>query len=178
LIAQTLNYQGDVFYYQGDIKRAADLFAQAVAASASKDVDIDVALLSKYNVAKCAIEEGNGKVSVSGLRTLVKDADAAGLANISTQAGIELAGMLLNARQYADARSELEKARAASEKLGLQASQARSQFFIGRALELSGNAAEAPTHYAAAKRILDGIRQESGGDAILKRKDLAEISAH
>jgi len=178
LIVQILNYQGDVFYYQSDLKKAADLFVQAVGASASKDVDIDVALLSKYNAAKCAVEGKNGKISVSGLRTLVQNAAAAGLTNISTQAGIELGGMLLNARQYADARSELEKARATSEKLGLQASLARSQFFLGRALEPSLNAAEAQTHYAAAKRILEAIRQESGNEAILQRKDLAEISVH
>jgi hypothetical protein len=37
---------------------------------------------------------------------------------------------------------------------------------------------EAPPHFAAAKRILDGIRQESGSDAILKRQDTAPIAAH
>jgi eukaryotic-like serine/threonine-protein kinase len=178
LIAQTLNYQGDVFYYRGDSKKAADVFAQAVAASASKDVDNEVALLSKFNSAKCSVQEKNGKISASALRSLVHSADAAGLKNIATEAGIELGALLLNARQHAEARSELEKAWATSEKLGLLASQARTQFLLGRVLGASGNASEAQTHYAAAKRILEAIGQESGTAAVLQRKDLAEISVH
>ncbi len=178
LIAQTLNYQGDVFYYRGDSKKAADVFAQAVAASASKDADNEVALLSKFNSAKCSVQEKNGKISASALRSLVQSADAAGLKNIATEAGIELGALLLNARQNAEARSELEKAWATSEKLGLLASQARTQFLLGRVLGASGNASEAQTHYAAAKRILEAIGQESGTAAVLQRKDLAEISVH
>jgi len=178
LIAQTLNYQGDVFYYQGDLKKAADLFAQAIAASASKDVDIDVALLSKFNVAKCAVEEKNGRATAASLRALTQTADAAGLKNIATEARLLTAQALLNGRQYAAAKSELDAALAASEKLGLLASQARSQFLLGRALELAGNPADASTHYAAARRILDGIKQESGKELISKRQDLAAISAN
>jgi len=30
LVAQILNFQGDAFFYQGDIKSAADLFSQAL----------------------------------------------------------------------------------------------------------------------------------------------------
>src|SRR5258705_4671347 len=33
LVAQILNFQGDIFYYRGDIKSAANLFSQALAAA-------------------------------------------------------------------------------------------------------------------------------------------------
>ena len=71
----------------------------------------------------------------------------------------------------------METVLAASEKLGLQVLQARSQFLLGRTLALSGSAADAAPRFAAAKRILEGVRQESGSDAILKRQDLGLISA-
>src|SRR6266436_4515137 len=178
LVAQILNFQGDTFYYRGDLKSASDLFAQAVAASA-KDVEKDTALLSKYNVAKCMVEEKRYKAAVAPLKALVQDADAAGLKNISTEATLALGESLLNARQYPAAKKELETALSTSEKLGLQVLQARSQYLLGRTLELSGSgSADAAPHYAAAKRILDSIRQESGSDAIFKRQDLSAISAH
>jgi len=176
LIAQILNFQGDTFYYRGDIKAASDLFAQAIAAS-SADVEKDVALLSKYNAAKCVVEEKRYQAAVAPLKAVVTEADAAGLKNISTEATLALVAALLNTRQYPAAKKELETAQTTSEKLGLQVLQARSQYLLARTLELSGNIADAPPHFAAAKRILEAIRQESGSDAILKRQDLSAIAA-
>jgi len=177
LIAQTLNFQGDTFYYQGDLKQATDLFAKALAASSSGDVEKEVVLLSKYNAAKCAVEEKRNPSAIATLKALVQSADAAGLKNVSTGARLALAEALVNARQYPAARKELETALNTSEKLGLQVLKARSQWLLGRATELSSGRTEAEPHYAAAKRTLEAVRQESGSDAILKRQDLSTISA-
>jgi serine/threonine protein kinase/Tfp pilus assembly protein PilF len=177
LVAQILNFQGDTFYYRGDLKSASDLFAQAVAASA-KDVEKDTALLSKYNAAKCMVEEKRYQAAVAPLKTVAKDAYAAGLKNISTEATLALAEALMNMKQYPAAKKELETALNTSDKLGLEVLLARSHYLLGRTLELSGGAAEASSHYAAAKRTLESVRQESGGsEAIVKRQDLAPISA-
>ena len=176
LIAQILNFQGDTFYYRGDIKSASDLFAQAVAAS-SGDVEKDVALLSKFNAAKCLVEEKRYQAAVAPLKAVVHDADAVGLKNISTAATLSLAEALMNTRQYPAAKKEIETALATSEKLGLQVLEARSQYLLGRTLELSANGGvEATPHYATAKRVLEAIRQESGSEALLKREDLRAIS--
>ena len=176
LVAQILNFQGDAFYHRGDIKSAANLFSLAVAAS-SAEVEKDVALLSKYNTAKCAVEEKR-QTAIAPLKTLVQDADAAGLRNISTAATLALGEAFLNAHQYPAAKKELETSLSTSEKLGLQVLLARSHYLLGRSIELSGNgSAEALPHYAAAKRILESIRQESGSDGILKREDLSAIAA-
>ena len=85
---------------------------------------------------------------------------------------------LLSAHQYPGARKELETSLRTSEKLGLQVLLARSHYLLGRTFELSGSGgAEAAPHFAAAKRILETIHQESGSDAILKRQDLSSISS-
>jgi tetratricopeptide (TPR) repeat protein len=176
LIAQILNFQGDTFYYRGDIRSASDLFSQAVAAK-SGDVEKDVALLAKFNAAKCLVEEKRYQAAVAPLKAVVHDADAVGLKNISTAATLSLAEALMNTHQYPAAKKEIERAQTTSEKLGLQVLQARSQYLLGRNLELSGNGStEAAPHYAAAKRLLEAIRQESGSDALLKRQDLIAIS--
>jgi eukaryotic-like serine/threonine-protein kinase len=130
LIAQILNFQGDTFYYRGDIKAASDLFAQAIAAS-SADVEKDVALLSKYNAARCIVEEKRYQAAVAPLKAVIAEADAAGLKNISTEATLALAAALMNTRQYPAARKELDTALSTSEKMGLQVLQARSQYLLG-----------------------------------------------
>jgi tetratricopeptide (TPR) repeat protein len=177
LVAQILNFQGDTFFYRGDIKSAADLFSQALAAT-SGNVEKDVVLLSKLNSAKCVVGEKRGQAAIAPLKALVREADAVGLKHISAEAELALAEALLNAHQYPAARKELETSLRTSEKLGLQALLARSHYLLGRTLELSGSgSAEAAPHYAAARRILETIHQESGSDGILRRQDLRSISS-
>ena len=178
LITQILNFQGDVFFYRGDTKSAAELFSKAVVASSS-GAEKEVVVLSKLNSAKCAVQDKRSPAPIVPLRALAHEADAVGLKYLSTQATLALAEALLNAHQYAAARKELETSLKTSEKLGLQALLARSHYLLARTLELSGSggAAEAAPHYAAARRILEAIRQESGSDAILKRADLSSISS-
>jgi tetratricopeptide (TPR) repeat protein len=178
LIAQILNFQGDAFFYRGDIKSAADLFSKATS-TASSGTEKEVVLLSKLNSAKCVVEEKRNQAAIASLKTLVQEADAAGLKRISAEAALLLAEALLNAHQYAAARKELETGLRTSEKLGLQPLVARGHYSLARTLELggSGGAAEAAPHYAAARRILEVIHQESGSDSILKREDLSSISS-
>ena len=177
LVAQILNFQGDTFYYRGDIKSAAGLFSQALAAT-SGNVEKEVVLLSKLNSAKCVVEEKGNQAAIAPLKTLVKEADTVGLKHISTEAELALAEALLEAHQYPAARRELETSLRTSEKLGLQTLLARSHYLLGRSLELSGSgSAEAAPHYAAARRILETIQRESGNEGILKRQDLSHISS-
>jgi tetratricopeptide (TPR) repeat protein len=178
LIAQIINFQGDTFFYRGDIKSATDLFSKATSA-ASGGAEKEVVLLSKLNSAKCVVEEKHNQAAIAPLKALVQEANAVGLKHISAEAAIVLAQALLNARQYAAARKELETSLRTSEKLGLQALLARGHYLLARALELagSGGAAEAAPHYAAARRILESIHQESGSDSILMREDLSSISS-
>jgi len=176
LTAQILNFQGDVFYYRGDLRQASELFAQAGAVSAS-GIERETVLLTKYNSAKCAVREKKGNAPLVQLRGVIQDAEGAGLKYIATEARLTLTEALLDTRQFAAAKTELQTARATSDKLGLQTLQARGQFLLGRAAEASGEGGDAAAaYYAAAKRALEVIRQESGNDAILKRQDLVAIA--
>jgi len=175
LIAQILNFQGNAFFYRGDIKSAANLFSQALAAT-SGTAEREVILLSKLNLAKSAVKEGRNQPAIGSLKALVQETDALGLKYLSTEAALDLAEALLNTHQYPAARKELEAALRTSEKLGLQALAARSHYLLGRTLELTGSGAEASRHSAEARRTLEAIRRESGTDAILQRADLSPIS--
>jgi hypothetical protein len=55
--------------------------------------------------------------------------------------------------------------------------QARGEYLLGRLAQFSNETNQAAAHYAAAKRSLDAMRQESGGDSILKRLDFQAISS-
>jgi tetratricopeptide (TPR) repeat protein len=178
LIAQILDFQGDSFFYRGDIKSAADVFSKAIVA-ASSGTEKEVVLQSKLNSAKCVVQEKRSPAPIAALKALAQEADALGLKYLSTQATLALGEALLNAHQYAAARKELVTSLNTSEKLGLQALLARSHYLLARTLELagSGGAAEAVPHYAAARRMIEAIRQESGSDGILKREDLGSISS-
>jgi len=175
LIAQILNFQGDTFYYWGDLKQGCNYFEQAGKASSASDVEKEVTLFSKFNSAKCFIAEKRNPAPIAQLRSVAQDADAAGLKYIATDARLSLAEALLNAKQYAAAKKELETARSTSDKLGLQAMQARGEYLRGRLEQLSNDANQAAVHYAAARRALQTMRQETGTDSILKRLDLQEI---
>jgi tetratricopeptide (TPR) repeat protein len=176
LLAQIYDFEGDVFFYRGDIKSAAGLYAKA-GETATSGGEKEVVLLSKLNAAKCAVHDKRNPAPLAALKTLAQEADAQGLKFISAQATLALAEALLNSRQYAAARTELDKVQKSSEKLGLQALLARTQYLMGRTYEAEGKSSDAEPHYAAARRILDGIKQESGTDAVLKREDLSGVAA-
>ena len=177
LSAQILNFQGEAFFYRGDIKSAAELFSKASAA-ASAGAEKEVVLLSKLNSAKCLVHDQRSPAPIASLNVVAQNADEIGLKYLSTQARLTMAEALLNSRQYAAAKKEIDTALRTSEKLGLQALLARSHYLLARTLEVSGSGnTEAASNYADARRILDSIRQESGSDSILKREDFISISS-
>jgi eukaryotic-like serine/threonine-protein kinase len=176
LVAQTLNFQADGFFYRGDFKSARPLYEQALQ-EASRANDRDVTLLSKINLAKVAVQEGRSQTAIGPLKALARESDALGLKYLSTECSVYLGEALLNARQYAAARQELEAAIRRSEKLGLKALLAQAHYLLARTLQQTGNAAEASSHSREARRILEEIRKEARSDALLKREDLSRISA-
>lgn len=175
-VAAVLGYEADNFYYRGDYKSAAPLYDQALQA-ASHTTDAQLTLLAKVNLAKLAVKQGR-TTAVSQLRALSEQANAAGLKYLSIQCSVSLGEALTNAKSYPLAQRELEGAVTRSEKLGLRALLAQSHFLLGRALELSGHAADAAPHYAQARQIAESIREEAKADGIVGRSDLGPIFAH
>ena len=176
LTAQILNFQGDRLFYLGDARAARPLYERALQ-TASKTGDRRLELLSKVNLAKSAIAEGRPQPAIEGLKKLADESDSLGLKYLSVESTVYLGQALVQTKRYREARLELERALAKSEKLELRALQARSHYLLASALQSAGNAADASRHLSEARRGLEEIRKEAKTDDVVKRADLAPILA-
>ena len=176
LLAAVSNSQGDVEFYQGDLKAAKSSYEQAVrlaAHSAGKDV----LLSSKLNLARVAVADGHSRAAVGDLRGLAQQADAQGRKSISVAASVLLAEAMIKNKDYSAARQELQRSLGRSEKLGLRLENARIHYLLGTAQRLSGSASESTAQYREAARVLDEIRKEQGAEHLTERYDLKTIYA-
>ena len=174
LIAQTLNFQGDSFFYRGDLRGARRLYQQAVQV-ASHSNDRHAVLLSNLNLFKVAVKEGAAKKETAGLKSLAQEADALGLKYLAFEASLYLAQAELDTKNYSRARQDLERTLVRSDKLGLRALTAQIQYLLGTALRLSGSQEEAGPHYKESVHLLDEIRKEAGAEKLLQRSDLNSV---
>jgi eukaryotic-like serine/threonine-protein kinase len=173
-VAATLNLQGDSAFYRSDFKSARTLYEQAFQA-ASRTKDRDKVLDSKIGLAKIAVSEGHSRDVISSLKNLAQEADSLGLKYSSVECSIYAAEALANGKDYARARQELEPALARAEKLGMRTLLARDHYLLGTAFRLTGNGAEATSHYREALRLLDEIRKDTGAEKVIERADLKPI---
>jgi tetratricopeptide (TPR) repeat protein/tRNA A-37 threonylcarbamoyl transferase component Bud32 len=176
LIAEILASEGDTAFYRGDLQAARTLSEQALQA-ASRTKDDNLMLRSKINLSKVAVKEGRPQAAIKALPASSQQADARGLKYLATESSIWLADALLDAKDYARARHEAERALDSSERSGFRALLAESHYLVATALRLTGNESEARRHYTDSVRLLDEIRKEAGKDDVLKRADLAPIYA-
>jgi serine/threonine protein kinase/tetratricopeptide (TPR) repeat protein len=174
LTARTLNYRGDRLFYSGDLKSAKAQYEQALRV-ASHTSDRDKVLTSKFNVAKVAVEEGHSRDAVKALKDLAQQAEAQGMKAYSVECSVYLAQALINAKDYSQAKEELQRSLDGSDKLGLRMLLARSHFLLGTALRLSGSGMEGASHYRQTVRLLDETRKEPGAEKLLERADLKAI---
>jgi tetratricopeptide (TPR) repeat protein len=175
--AEIQGYQGDNAFYRGDYQAAATLYDAALK-TASHASDLQLILVSRFNVAKVAVRQGRFQLAASLLSKLSEDADSMGVKYVSVKCSIYHAEALMNLKSYEPARKELESALSKSEKLGLKALLAQSHYLLARDLELAGTPADAPEHYKQARKILDEIQKDAKTDSIVKRSDLSPIYAH
>ena len=175
--AELLGYQGDNAFYRGDYGTAAALYGQAVE-KASHSADAHLVLVSKVNSAKTQVALGKFKEGAAALRSLSQDAESMGLKYVAVECSIYLAEASIGMKKYDAAKAGLQSALNSSEKLGLQGLLAQTHFQMARALELSGNSAEAQGHYRQARDIANNIQKEARADTITKRSDLTPIFAH
>jgi len=175
-IAAALSYQGDNAYYRGDLKAAAAAYQDSLQ-TAGKSGEAHLVLLNKINLAKLAVANGKFAAAANELRTLGEQADSMGLKYLSTQCLVLRGEALIGTKDYAGALKELKSGALRSEKLKLRALQAQSQFQWGRALELSGKATDAQTHYDEARRAATEVQKDAQNPGLAKRYDLAPIFA-
>jgi tetratricopeptide (TPR) repeat protein len=174
LIAQTLDFQGDSFFYKGDLRSASRLYEQATQV-ASHSNDRHAVLLANLSLFKVAVKEGAPKNAIAGLKSLAQETDALGLKYLSIEASLYMAEAELASKDYSRTRQDLERTLARSDKLGLRTLSAEIHYLLGTTLRLSGEQKEAGLHYKESVRLLDDVRKEAGAEKLLQRSDLNSI---
>ena len=174
LQAAILNSQGDIRFYEGNLKSAKEFYDQALRA-ASRGTEHNKVLVSTLNRARVAIAEGHSQSVLPGLRSLSQEADQQGLKYLALESSVEMAVAMINGKDYAHAREELDRALGTSEKLGLRLQTARIHFLLGETMRLHGTAADAQGQYRQALTLLDEIKKDPGAEHVLERADLKPI---
>jgi len=174
LVAQVFNNRGECAFYRGDFASARSSYERALP-PASRSKDREKVLLSRFNLAKVMVKQGNLQQAASSLHQLAGEADRLGLKFLSAESSVYLAEALVVSKNYSAARQELERTMPAAEKLELRSVLAQDHYLLGTALRLSGNPAEASGHYRSALRLLEEVRKDVGSDAVLQRADFKRI---
>ncbi|PYV37133.1 MAG: hypothetical protein DMG09_15535, partial [Acidobacteria bacterium] len=175
LVAQILNFQGDLRYYEGDYTSARRLYDQAFQ-TASRSGARQLTLVSKMNLAKVAIRDGHARAALNSLDAVAKDAHSLGLKYVSIECAIHRGDALAQLRDYARARQNLETAVQKSENLGARALLVRAHYVLAKVFFSTRNATEASFHSKEALRLLEEIRKELRSDTLLQREDLKPIA--
>jgi len=171
LVAQTLDFQGDAFFYEADYKAARSRYEQSLqAANTSKDAG--KILLAKLGLAKVEVREKNGRQAIPEFRKLIQQADDLSLKYSSVEASIFMGEAMMQGRDYTHARQELQRALLLADKFGQPALSAHAHYLLARIGQDSSNNADAQDNYRAVVSTLDTIKKEPGAEKLLQRADM------
>ena len=171
MVAQTLGFEGDAFFYQGDFKAAHSLYDQALQA-AIRSKEPDRILIAKVSLAKVGVREKTGLQAIPNLRVLIQQADNSSLKYYSVECSIFLAEAMMQRHDYTHARQELERALLRSDKMGQQSLSAHAHYLLATIARDSANNTEAQDNYREVLRALDAMKKEAGAEKLLRRADL------
>jgi eukaryotic-like serine/threonine-protein kinase len=174
VIAQALNFQGERLFYSGDFKAAAALFEQSLQ-TASRAKDHDDILKAKFNQARAAAYDGHAATAPPTFRAIAKESDSLGQKYLSTQASLYSGIALVMSKNYSQGQREISAALGKAQDAGMKSVMPVAHYWLAVAMKASGDQAGAAGHFAQATSLLQGMRQESQSDAILKRADLKTI---
>jgi tetratricopeptide (TPR) repeat protein len=180
MVAQTLGFEGDAFFYQGNFKAAHSLYEQALQA-ATRSKEGDRILIAKIGMAKVEVREKSGRQVIPNLRALIQQADDSSLKYSSVECSIFMAEAMMQSHDYTHASQELQRALLRSDKLGQQSLSAHAHYLLATIARDSANNTEAQDNYRAVIRTLDTMKKEAGAEKLLQRSDLKlmyEESAH
>jgi serine/threonine protein kinase/tetratricopeptide (TPR) repeat protein len=168
LLAGILNTRGDLAFYRGDFKSAAQFYQSAIPL-ATRAKNNEVLLLSKVNLARVAIAEGRFPEALRALQPLTK---ATVPAYLSSRINLAAAQAAIGMKDYQQANHELEQALTGAQRAGMRFDLAMIYYLLGTSARLNGNADRAADHYREAAQQLDGIRGDPGAENILRRTDV------
>jgi serine/threonine protein kinase/tetratricopeptide (TPR) repeat protein len=171
LIAQTLGFEGDAFFYQDNFKAAHSLYEQALQAAA-RSKEGDRILAAKVRLAKVEVREKKGKQVIPNLRALIQQLDDASLKYSSAECSIFMAEAMMQSHDYAHAREELQRALLLSDKLGERSLSVHAHYLLATIARNSADNTEAQDNYREVVRTLDAMKKETGAEKLLQRSDL------
>jgi eukaryotic-like serine/threonine-protein kinase len=174
LVAQTLGFQGDALSYKGSFSAAHSLYDQALQA-AIRSKETERILLAKTNLAEIAVREKKGSAIIPTLRTLMQQADEAGLKYSAVECSIFLAEAMLQARDATEARQELGRALFRSDKLGQQALSARAHYVLATIARDAKENTDARDHFRWVVNTLDTMKKDQGAENLLQRADMKQM---
>ena len=174
MIAQTLGFEGDAFFYRGDFKAAHSLYEQALQA-ATHSKERDRILIAKISLARVGVRDKSGPQTIPNLRALIQQADDSGLKYSSVECSIFMAEAMMQSHDSIHARQELERALLRSDKLGQQSLSAHAHYLLATIERESANNTEAQVHYREVTRALDTMKKEAGAEKLLQRADLKHM---
>jgi serine/threonine protein kinase/tetratricopeptide (TPR) repeat protein len=180
LVAETLGYQGDAFFYQGNFKAARSLYDQALQA-ATRSKEGQPILVAKMDLAKVEVRQKNGRQAIANLRTLMQQADDLSLKYASVECSIFMAEAMTQGHDYTHARQESQRALLLADKLGQQPLSAYAHYLLAMIARNSADNTEAQENYREVVRNLGAMKNEAGAEKLLQRSDLKlmyEESAH
>jgi len=180
LVAETLGFEGDAFFYQGNFKAAHSLYDQALQA-ATRSKEGQRILFAKIDLAKVEVREQSGRQAIPNLRALIQQADDLSLKYSSVECSIFMAEAMMQSHDYTHARQELQRASLLSDKYGQQSLSVHAHYLLATIARDSADNTEARDNYRQVVRTLDTMKKEAGSEKLLQRSDLKlmyEDSAH
>jgi eukaryotic-like serine/threonine-protein kinase len=175
VLGETLGFQGDMLFYAGDLKSARSSYEQALQ-SATRSKEPDTILQAKSNLAKIEVREKRSQQAIASLRSLIQKADELGLKYTSIESSIFMADAMMQTRDYARARQQLEPASLLADKLGMQPLSTRAHYLLAELAQNSGNSSDAADNCREALRLLDVMQKDPGAEKLLQRADFKAIN--
>jgi len=143
--------------------------------AATRAKDPEQILLAKISLAEVDVREKNGRQAIPKLRALMQQADELSLKYSSVECSIFLAEAMMQTRDNAHARQELQRALLLADKFGQQSLSARAHYLLATIAHDSGDNAEAQDHYRSVAHTLDAMKKEAGAEKLLQRSDLKQM---
>ncbi len=171
MVAQTLGFEGDAFFYQDNFTAAHSLYEQALQA-AIRSKEEDKILTAKVGMAEVEVREKRGQQAIPNLRVLIQQLNDAGSKYSALECSIFMAEAMMQSHDYAHARQELQRALLLSDKLGQRSLSAHAYYLLATIARNSADNSEAQDNYREVIRTLDAMKKEAGAEKLLQRSDL------
>ena len=171
LVSQTLGFEGDALFYQGNFSAAHSLYDQALQA-ANHSKESERILLAKINLAKAQVREKKGAAAIPALRALMQQADDGGLKYSAVECSVSMGEAMLEIHDAAQARQELGRALLRGDKLGQQALSAQAHYLLGTIGRESKDHAETRDNFRWVINTLDTMKKDQGAENLLQRADM------